>query len=75
MLTNADEFCQFRTIWKAGVIAASKVGRNAVVALPAEQIKRFEPFLHKFGAEAVNLASIADRKDWVEAGDALIRVS
>lgn len=75
VLMNADEFCQFRTIWKAGVIAASKVRRATVVALPSEQLQRFEPFLRRYGAQGVDLASIADKKDWVEAGDALIRVS
>ena len=34
VLTTADEFCQFRTIWKAAVVASAKAGRRVTVALP-----------------------------------------
>lgn len=75
VLTNADEFCQFRTIWKAAVIAASKVGRRSQVAIPATHHARFKAFCDRYGASLVDRATLGDAPTgWIEAGDGFIRV-
>ncbi len=75
VLENADEFCQFRTIWKAAVIAASKSGRNATVALPPLHHARFASFCSRFSAKLIDPSGRSgSRSGWVEAGDALMKV-
>jgi hypothetical protein len=75
VLENADEFCQFRTIWKAAVIAASKSGRKATVAIPLLHHTRFASFCSRFSATLVDPSRQSmPRSGWVEAGDALIKV-
>jgi len=76
VLSRADEFCQFRTIWKAVVIAAACSKRSATVALPADQVLRFGRFLQKYHATGVDLAHIRrTSQGWIEAGDGLVCIS
>jgi hypothetical protein len=75
VLSTADEFCQFRTIWKAVVIAASKVRRPLVVALPDEQVGRFEEFCRRYHARLHPLSKCGRPTErWMEAGDAKVAV-
>lgn len=73
VLSKADEFCQFRTIWKAAVIAANKSGEALRIALPLEQLKLFTSFQRrwKMDLEAAP-TDPAKLKDWVPAGDAFV---
>lgn len=76
VLANADEFCQFRTIWKAAVIAASKIGKGSRVAIPAKHHGRFKAFCDRYGASLVDRDTLGDAPTgWVEAGDGFIRVN
>lgn len=50
VLEKADEFCQFRTLWKAVVVAMSKTGRTAwAVELPEGDYHRFAEFFARHG--------------------------
>lgn len=48
VLANADEFCQFKTIWKAPVIAASQLGLPLSLALPEAAILTHASFLGRY---------------------------
>lgn len=79
VLANADEFCQFETLWKAAVIAAHGVGEVVTVALPKGHAAEHHEFLGKF-AGAVKLVDLSDRfraadpASLVDAGEALLRI-
>lgn len=75
VLTNADEFCQFRTIWKAAAIAAFKIGRKSKVAISKAHHARFRPFGSTYRVEFVDRVELGDSPDgWVEAGDGFIQL-
>ena len=74
VLANADEFCQFRTIWKAAVIAAAKSRRSLVVALPKDQIDHFKPFAARFKGKLVTThEGIEADAAWTSAGDGFVK--
>jgi hypothetical protein len=70
VLTAADEFCQFATLWKAAVIGYQACGMTAVLRLSAESQRRHSSFLRRYSA-SVRLATSADEHNgrWVNAGD------
>lgn len=76
VLNRAHEFCQFRTMWKTALIAASKVGCPAVVALPPEQHDRFRAFCKRFSAtmEPLDATRTVDA-GWVTAGDGRVKIT
>jgi hypothetical protein len=74
VLQTADEFCQFRTMWKAAVIAGAKVGRPVIVALPEAETARFVDFCGRHGAKLVRREAVRDPEEWITAGDALVQV-
>lgn len=75
VFTKADEFCQFRTLWKAAVIVANKCGRQAAVALPRRHHARFAPFCEKWGANLLDLATLdSDTERWIKAGDGFVHI-
>jgi len=75
VLTNADEFCQFRTIWKAAAIAANKIGKSSRVAIPADEHGSFTEFCKRHNATLVDREKLPDAPDdWVEAGDGFIQI-
>jgi len=75
VLRQADEFCQFRTIWKAAVIAAHKQEQKIRVALPRTQITRFTPFLRRYGASSIDASNVIDLATaWIAAGDAYVQL-
>jgi hypothetical protein len=49
VLSKADEFCQFRTIWKAVVICSHTINKRLKLALPSGKIALFKDFLGKYG--------------------------
>jgi hypothetical protein len=68
VLSTADEFCQFRTIWKAVVVGAG-VTETGPLTLWLPDTNPFESFLGRY-RHAINL--ISERPDdGVEAGDGL----
>lgn len=75
VLTKSDEFCQFRTIWKAAVVA-SKAGRESLqIALERSDREHFADFITRWGfADAIIPRENLDNSiGWIEAGGALIR--
>ncbi|WP_332654388.1 hypothetical protein [Brevundimonas sp.] len=75
VLSKADEFCQFKTIWKVAMISASKLGLPLEIALSEEHRKEFSGFIEHWQLEqSVRLiSSLETTVGWIEAGDALIR--
>lgn len=45
VLEKADEFCQFRTIWKILVLASSALERKLTLLLPKTELVYFQDFL------------------------------
>ncbi len=74
VLRTADEFCQFRTIWKIAVIAAAKAGRPVTVALPESQMAQFVDFCGRHGAKLTRREDVRNPEEWVIAGDAIVQV-
>lgn len=78
ILSNADEFCQFATLWKAAVVAAAAVKKKIVIALPKGHEKSHAPFLKRYGT-AFTIVELNEKfrgknpDELVEAGEALIR--
>ena len=76
VLSKSDEFCQFRTIWKVAVVAASKSGRKITVRLPPNQIARFNPFASRFGANLEQISKDGQgEKGWISAGEGWVKMS
>ncbi len=75
VLTNADEFCQFKTIWKAALIAAKKLNLPIQVALTEDHRLEFADFIARWNAKdlIVRHEDLRSAIDWIEAGEALIR--
>jgi len=75
VLTDSDEFCQFRTMWKAAAIAAVKSNRRVRVALPRDLHSRFENFADRWKVEFVDRDALGDSPEgWVETGDGFTTV-
>jgi hypothetical protein len=77
VLQKADEFCQFRTIWKGALVASDRVSHPVELALETDAQHRHEEFIRRYGGSCklINRASLKDAKGWLEAGEALIRPS
>lgn len=66
ILSVADEFCQFRTIWKAAAIVASKIGRRLKIAIPETQIAVFSSFAALYTITFIPIkGDIAQFRHWV----------
>lgn len=76
VLTKADEFCQFRTIWKAVVIAESKLGGipDLKLFLPISIFKEFEEFLGRYNWDRSRLLSKPPSTNAVVAGEGIFEV-
>ncbi len=48
VLGNADEFCQYATLWKAAVICTSRMGRELFIEMPDEEAAYHEAFFKRF---------------------------
>jgi hypothetical protein len=80
VLTTADEFCQFKSIWKAAVVAAAAVRERLVLGLPPGEAPRHAAFLDRYrGAVEVRpltdeFRGEAERSLFVDAGEGLIQL-
>jgi len=54
VLTNADEFCQFSTLWKAVVIAATQMEIHCRLFGPPEYFDPFQAFLNRYPNHSVS---------------------
>lgn len=70
VLTTADEFCQFETLWKAGVIAAHQIGRK--VQLVLGDADAHKSFLDRYSKSIVLKTKVTKQAGWVQAGEASI---
>jgi len=73
ILEKVDEFCQFNTIWKLVVIAASKTGKTCRLYLPPEDKDGHEEFLLRYRSSLTNESSAFAQG--IEAGQGLVHVS
>lgn len=48
VLKTADEFCQFKTLWKGAVIAAARLGRKITVNLSDPEARHHKKFLERY---------------------------
>ena len=71
VLEKADVFCQFRTIWKAVVVACSGLGLTKRIELPASTKAAHIGFLNDFGY-ARNVVAPGTLKKFVEIGEARV---
>jgi hypothetical protein len=77
VLCTADEFCQFRTLWKALVIAFNKLGldtKKIKILLPDESAEDFSDFLKTYNLSDQIIKSPPTKGNWrrIDAGDAEI---
>jgi len=77
VLTTADEFCQFRTLWKGVVVAAAQTGRRVSLALPPESARAHERFLRRYadaiiGIRTEDLDSLENDPHVTRAGEGFI---
>lgn len=77
VLREADEFCQFRTIWKGAVVPAARLGLKLALGLPKEEIQYHARFLQRY-SEALRLHELEDdflasrHEKQIPAGDGVI---
>lgn len=72
VLTNAAEFCQFSTLWKAVVIAADQMGLQSHLFGPADYFQEFQVFLGRYPNHTI---AEEHPEDSVEAGRAYVTVA
>lgn len=73
VLEKTDEFCQFRTLWKAAVVCAAAVGKVLKIELSREATKAQKPFIERYHYEKFVVpagSEIAGRR--VPAGEASV---
>lgn len=72
VLSKADEFCQFNTIWKLVVIACSKLGRICVLKIPCDTKSAHKEFLDRYG----NFVKYSESRqiDFIKAGGVYIKI-
>ena len=72
VLEGADEFCQFKSIWKGAAVAASRLERTIAVALPPDEIVAHAAFLDRYN-EHVEVTTMNESPSHsVQAGEALV---
>jgi len=78
VLDKADEFCQFRTIWKAIVIANYELNHplDFGLYLPKPYLKFFEDFLNRYQYPQENILNERPEAEieQMELGDAVISI-
>ena len=73
VLKNADEFCQFKTIWKAAVVAASVIGVQIELLIPDASVHA--EFLERYkGTTRLSKSNLRHQVGWAEAGEGLVRI-
>lgn len=75
VLEKADEFCQYRTIWKLIVIAAARLGKRCSLVLDKGTIERHAPFLYRYSStNIIERTPETKSSGYIEAGEALVSV-
>jgi hypothetical protein len=78
VLTTADEFCQFRTLWKPVVLAGEMMGRVLTVAIDPDELERHPDYEGrgtpwvKFEALSADHRALLGSDNVIEAGEAII---
>lgn len=72
ILENATEFCQFKTIWKAAVVAA--YAQNLKIALNIPDPEHHEEFLQRY-SKAITYTKEDSLELMLEAGEGFIRLA
>jgi hypothetical protein len=72
VLEKVDEFCQFSTIWKLGVICAKRTNKRARLHLEASDMDKHASFLARY-SDVVTFESLPF-PEGIEAGRGLIKV-
>lgn len=77
VLTTADEFCQFQSIWKGAAVAAFSLERSLTVALPERHISAHASFFERH-EDFITPVPLTERfrsqGGLVEAGEAVLKV-
>lgn len=73
VLTKADEFCQFNTIWKLVVIACFKLNKSCEVHISDEVKLKHQNFLSRYARSVMFSNSLGP--DFIQAGDAAVKVA
>lgn len=71
VLESSNEFCQFQTLWKAVVVAASVLKQK--IELELKDADSHQPFLKKYGNAIVLTSFSKGEKGLVIAGEARLR--
>lgn len=80
VLATADEFCQFKTIWKAAVIASDVLRQPLTLGLPEAEIPRHREFLDRYDRLLTvrrlddKFRAEVERTIFVDAGEGLIQL-
>lgn len=77
VLSKADEFCQFQTLWKAVVVCARRQGMAISLAMPPGERENFGAFLSRWlpdPASVIEFAGTDPGAGWVMAGSAFVKV-
>ena len=72
VLTNADEFCQFSTLWKAVVIAADRMGLHCQLFGPTDYFVSFQSFLDRYPNYSISKERLEES---IEAGRAYVSLT
>lgn len=77
VLSKADEFCQFRTLWKAVVVISARLGKQFRILLPQEEIEGYRAFLnhYNYAQQVQPLEKVPIPSNAVEAGDGRVTPS
>lgn len=70
VLNNCDEFSQFKSMWKAAIVAASAAGVN--LELDLSDANEHAHFLERY-SHAVTLKKSDDTPGWIDAGEGRLR--
>lgn len=73
VLSDCDEFCQFRTLWKALLIAGHRLNKPLTCYLPEDEIESHRSFLASYGSHhrIQKRETLNDVSDLVDVGSSL----
>jgi len=74
VLEKSDEFCQFKTIWKAIMMSAATLDRRFEFSLPARSMENHRAFIGRWQGSSV-LTPLEEKSltgTEIEAGEAMI---
>jgi hypothetical protein len=78
VLSNADEFCQFKTLWKVPIVAAARLGLTIELYLPEGETEAAAAFLERYGDHVTIVdkpyIDARGRDEFTTAGIGLVRL-